>query len=167
MGISVPPPDIKVFTDHGMNAQRYIAGIREYLDARTVPLDIALIILTDNRQTRLLNSYDGLKKLCTIEFPVPIQCAKGRTITKGPSVWNKIATQMIAKVGGVPWVIDENYNHLGLDTFTAVVGIDVCHSGRQSVVGFTMSINPTFSRYFNTIRVQKNGYEELVGQMGS
>jgi len=66
----------------------------------------------------------------SLKFNIPIQCAKGRTIGKGPSVWNKIATQMVAKVGGVPWVIDKSYNHLGLDTFAAVVGIDVCHAGR-------------------------------------
>lgn len=70
---------------------------------------------------------------------------------------------MVAKVGGVPWVVDRNYSALGLSEFTAVVGIDVCHSGKKSVVGFTMSINPTFSRYFNTVRIQKNGNEELIG----
>ena len=69
-------------------------------------------------------------KMFSLKFNIPIQCAKGRTIGKGPSVWNKIATQMVAKVGGVPWVIDKSYNHLGLDTFSAVVGIDVCHAGR-------------------------------------
>ena len=37
---------------------------------------------------------------------------------------------MVAKVGGIPWVIDKNYNYLGLDNFSAVVGIDVCHAGR-------------------------------------
>lgn len=160
MGLNIPAPDIKIFGEQ-MNATRYIAGIEQYLRDHE-PVEIALIIFSDFKSTRLSQAYDGLKKMASCQLNIPIQCAKANTIRKGQSVWNKIATQMVAKVGGVPWVVDRNYSSLGLHEFTAVVGIDVCHSGNKSVVGFTMSINPTLSRYFNTIRIAKNANEELI-----
>lgn len=63
MGIHPPPPDIKIFTEH-MNAQKYVTGIENYL-MQNEAVDIALIIFTDYKQTRLSPAYDGLKKLAS------------------------------------------------------------------------------------------------------
>lgn len=42
-----------------------------------------------------------------------------------------------------------------------VIGIDVCHAGRNSVVGFAATINPDLTKYFSKFIVQKKG-QELV-----
>ena len=40
-----------------------------------------------------------------------------------------------------------------------IVGIDVCHSGAFSYVGFAASYNATASKYFSLVRKQKKGQE--------
>jgi hypothetical protein len=32
-----------------------------------------------------------------------------------------------------------------------VIGIDVCHAGKKSVVGFCATINRSFTKYYNDI----------------
>lgn len=90
MGLNIPKPDIKIFNEP-MNAQKYTAGIEQHLRAND-PVDIAFIIFSDFKSTRLSQAYDGLKKMASCSLNIPIQCAKANTIRKGPSVWNKIAT---------------------------------------------------------------------------
>ena len=40
---------------------------------------------------------------------------------------------------------------------TMLIGIDVCHSGPQSIVGFSASINADMSQYYSDFLVQKKG----------
>ena len=42
---------------------------------------------------------------------------------------------------------------------TMLIGIDVCHSGPSSVVGFSASINPAMTQYYSQYLVQKRGQE--------
>jgi hypothetical protein len=42
---------------------------------------------------------------------------------------------------------------------TMIMGIDVCHSGPNSIVGFCASINPQMSQYFSTKIFQKKNKE--------
>ena len=42
-----------------------------------------------------------------------------------------------------------------------VIGIDVCHAGKNSVVGFAATINKEQTRYFSRFLLQKK-YQELV-----
>ena len=45
-----------------------------------------------------------------------------------------------------------------MDTIkTMLIGIDVCHSGRQSVVGFAASTNKAMSQYYSEFIVQPKG----------
>jgi hypothetical protein len=43
-----------------------------------------------------------------------------------------------------------------------LIGIDVCHSGPMSIVGFCASINEAMSQYWSDRIVQKKG-QEIVG----
>jgi Piwi domain len=43
-----------------------------------------------------------------------------------------------------------------------LIGLDVCHSGPMSIVGFCASINATRSQYWSERIVQKKG-QEIVG----
>lgn len=40
---------------------------------------------------------------------------------------------------------------------TMLIGIDVCHSGKQSVVGFAASTNKAMSQYYSDYIVQSKG----------
>ena len=44
-----------------------------------------------------------------------------------------------------------------------LLGIDVCHAGPQSIVGFSATINPELSQYFSDYIVQGKG-QEIVRQ---
>jgi len=42
-----------------------------------------------------------------------------------------------------------------------VIGIDVCHAGKKSVVGFCATINNSFNKYYNDIIIQPK-FQEIV-----
>ena len=42
---------------------------------------------------------------------------------------------------------------------TMLIGIDVCHAGPTSVVGFSASTNPAMTQYYSQYLVQKRGQE--------
>lgn len=46
---------------------------------------------------------------------------------------------------------------------TMLIGIDVCHQGMNSIVGFCASINQEMSQYYSTNITQKRG-QEIVSQ---
>lgn len=48
---------------------------------------------------------------------------------------------------------------------TMLIGIDVCHSGRKSVVGFAASTNKYMSQYFSDYIVQSKGQEIVKDKM--
>lgn len=50
---------------------------------------------------------------------------------------------------------------------TMLIGIDVCHSGRKSVVGFAASTNKYLSQYFSDYIVQQKGQEIVKDKMVS
>ena len=48
-----------------------------------------------------------------------------------------------------------------------LVGIDVCHEGAQSIVGFAASVNAEMTQYKSDCFVQKKGQEIVVSNMES
>ena len=48
---------------------------------------------------------------------------------------------------------------------TMLIGIDVCHAGPQSIVGFSASINCEMSQYFSDYLIQKKGKEIVEDNM--
>jgi hypothetical protein len=46
-----------------------------------------------------------------------------------------------------------------------LIGIDVCHAGPQSIVGFSASINPDMSQYYSDFLIQKKGQEIVQDKM--
>lgn len=48
---------------------------------------------------------------------------------------------------------------------TMLVGIDVCHAGGNSIVGFAASVNKELSQYFSDFIVQKKGQEVVNAQI--
>jgi aubergine-like protein len=96
---------------------------------------------------------------------VPSQVVLCNTIAKGKnlrSIVNKILIQINAKIGGIPWTVDQLPF---MDKPTMVCGMDVFHStslGKKSVLALTASINNSATKYFSTSVIQSE-----VGQEAS
>lgn len=53
-----------------------------------------------------------------------------------------------------------------MDSMRAMlIGIDVCHAGGNSIVGFAASTNKELSQYYSDFIVQKKGQEVVTGQI--
>lgn len=97
--------------------------------------------------------YDDCKKFLLEEYPIPSQVVLTSTIQKGKNLRSIIAKcliQMNAKVGGVPWAVD---NLPFMQTPTMICGMDVFHStalGKKSVLALTASMNQSATTYWST-----------------
>lgn len=71
----------------------------------------------------------------------------------------KLITQICAKIGGVPWAIEQ----LPLfDKRTMICGVKTYHENKEgllSVLGFVASYNKTATKYWSTSRQLEHGQE--------
>lgn len=98
----------------------YVSKIREIAEMKP---KILFVVLPTDRADR----YSAIKKVCLIDLGIPVQVALKRTMTNKNirSIASKIAIQMNAKLGGMPWMIKLPVS--GLMT----VGFDVSHHPRD------------------------------------
>lgn len=99
------------------------------------------------------NLYDPLKSYLLTDFSVPSQVVLCSTIQRGKnlrSIINKVLIQINAKIGGIPWTVD----NLPLMNKPAMIcGMDVFHStalGKKSVLALTASVNSSATKYWAT-----------------
>lgn len=118
-----------------------------------------LIVLPTNRADR----YSAVKKCCLVELGIPAQVIVKRTINNKNigSIASKVAIQMSAKLGALPWMIKLPVK--GLMT----VGFDVSHHPRDKsrsigALVATMNLLKTGTFYSITASYQ-NGNEMNVG----
>ena len=103
------------------------------------------------------SNYRMYKELFA-EFKIPSQVVTTRCAFKfGMSKASNILRQINSKISG-------DLFHLKfpakLDTMrTMLIGIDVCHAGPKSVVGFAASTNREMSQYYSEYLVQRKGQE--------
>eukprot|EP01015_Nassula_variabilis_P025341 TRINITY_DN4942_c0_g1_i5.p1 TRINITY_DN4942_c0_g1~~TRINITY_DN4942_c0_g1_i5.p1 ORF type:complete len:231 (-),score=58.05 TRINITY_DN4942_c0_g1_i5:16-708(-) len=113
--------------------------------------------------------YNDIKLHLLEHSPVPSQVVLLKTVEGGKglrSICNKILVQICAKVGGVPWTVN---NLPFTDKPTMIVGIDVYHKANtkektKSILAFCSTVNNTFSRYWSTLRYQDQ-YQEIGNTM--
>jgi aubergine-like protein len=105
------------------------------------------------------DEYDRVKRMLT-DLNLLSQVVTKFTCKKiNKSVSSNVVKQINNKVGGesirikMPKVIDES--------LVMAIGIDVCHSGPNSIVGFAASLDKYFSNYYNDFIVQPK-FQELV-----
>lgn len=109
--------------------------------------------------------YDDVKRYLLTDFPVPSQAVLTGTIQRGKnvrSIVNKILIQINAKIGGIPWAVD---NLPLLTRPTMICGMDVFHStslGKKSVLALTASMNQTATKYWSTSVIQGSLGEEAA-----
>jgi hypothetical protein len=92
------------------------------------------------------------------------QCVQYKNFGKGMnlSVASNVLRQMNSKLGGDLYSLRFAKD---LSPATMLIGIDVCHSGPNSIVGFCASINRERSQYYSERIVQKKGQEIVNRQL--
>lgn len=78
------------------------------------------------------------------------------------SVMSNILKQVTVKTGGELYYF--NYPK-DISPKTMLIGIDVCHSGPKSTVGFCASYNKELTQYYSHMIVQKRGQEIVQNKL--
>ena len=99
--------------------------------------------------------------MLTVDYSIPSQVIQTKTLDgKGlRSICNKILIQICAKIGGIPWTIN---NLPFTDAPTMLCGLDVYHQTKlknKSVLALTATVDRGFSRYWSTVKVKEVGQE--------
>nr|AEX87966.1 Otiwi4 [Sterkiella histriomuscorum] len=106
--------------------------------------------------------YDEIKRMLLEEVPVVSQVVLTSTLNRGRnlrSIISKILIQICAKIGGIPWTIDDMPI---MDRPTMICGMDVFHKtklGKKSVLAFCSSFNKTSTKYWSKTVVHDVGVE--------
>ena len=85
--------------------------------------------------------YTDIKKLLYTSIPVPSQVVLSTVISKGKnlrSIINKVLIQMNAKMGGVPWSL-ENLSLVQNGPPTTLIGYSIQKKGRNAVAAIVSS----------------------------
>jgi len=123
----------------GMRADAWIKTLQDQLNE-----GVQMVVLILPGSKGRCNLYDDVKKFLLTEYPIPSQVILTSTIQRGKnlrSIISKVLIQMNAKVGGVPWAVD---NLPFMKEPTMICGMDVFHStalGKKSVLALTASMN--------------------------
>lgn len=92
------------------------------------------------------------------EFRIPSQvvtCRNGNSFNLSKAT--NILKQINSKTGGDLFTM--KFPESLKSKRTMLIGIDVCHSGPNSIVGFAASTNAEMSQYYSEYLVQKKGQE--------
>jgi hypothetical protein len=78
--------------------------------------------------------------------PIISQFVHSRTIEKdNDRIYTNILRQINAKLGGDLWRMNFGSE---ISKKTMLVGIDVCHKGRQSIIGYVATYDPYLCKYY-------------------
>jgi aubergine-like protein len=120
-----------------------------------------ICVLPGNRGKSRL--YDDLKRLTFSRFPVPNQVLLNGTLKRDKglrSVINKVVIQINAKVGGVPWAMDQMPFK---SEICMVVGIDAYKKqGSAGVLGYCATVDSSFGKYASFPKVINRPGDILV-----
>jgi hypothetical protein len=104
--------------------------------------------------------YSFLKNKINCEAPVISQFVANRTITKyNDRIFMNIIRQMNAKIGGDLWRMSFGAE---ISNKTMLVGIDVCHKGKQSTIGFCATYDPYLCKYYAQAAPQPQKGQEII-----
>ena len=151
-GIKVEEPFyVLVDTIKGSDYQKYL---EEYVKPTT---QCVVAFIPKNAKNTV---YKAFKKYCAQDKPVPSQVVVKSSLYKNAlSVCSKIICQINAKLGLSLWVsqIPEN-----LPKKVMIIGADVHHGKKGSVIGLCASFDENFTKYYSRIKVQKKNQEIMV-----
>jgi len=103
-----------------------------------------LIIMPDSIKQEHL--YTALKNKINTDSPVISQFVSSKTIQKyNDRIYINILRQINAKLGGDLWRLNFGPE---ISRKTMLVGIDVCHKGKQSIIGFCATYDENMCKYY-------------------
>lgn len=104
--------------------------------------------------------YSFLKNKINCDSPVISQFVANRTIIKdNDRIFLNIIRQMNAKFGGDLWRMSFGEE---ISNQTMLVGIDVCHKGKQSTIGFCATYDPNLCKYYAQASPQPVKGQEII-----
>ena len=90
--------------------------------------------------------YTALKNKINTDSPVISQFVSSKTIQKyNDRIYINILRQINAKLGGDLWRLNFGPE---ISKKTMLVGIDVCHKGKQSIIGFCATYDEHMCKYY-------------------
>jgi len=155
-GLKFKPPLVVIIPDR----ERYEEVIKSQIKEGC---QLAVLILPN----KYSEPYNSIKQILTTKFPVPSQCITANLINKKglKSVCNKLAVQIVAKVGGIPWRFNfktsEPLMIVGLASAPNPGGDDK----HKYVTGVVASYTPDFARYFNVVRPSSEKQISNLGEL--
>jgi hypothetical protein len=104
----------------------------------------ALVIIPDCLKQE--HFYSALKNKINADAPVISQFVTSKTINRNQNkIYLNILRQINAKLGGDLWRMNFGPE---ISKKTMLVGIDVCHKGKQSIIGFCATYDPHLCKYY-------------------
>lgn len=160
LDIKVEYADICPVSDKAAQHEEYLLdafaqSIQNYYDKKVLPTItesgnirhsnfMFLVIMPDHSNHQ--DFYSFLKNKINCDSPVISQFVANRTITKNNDrIFLNIIRQMNAKFGGDLWRMSFGPE---ISPETMLVGIDVCHKGKQSTIGFCATYDPHMCKYY-------------------
>ena len=138
----------------GIRGQDYTKYLEQYIK-KTTQLVVAFIPKAAKNTV-----YKALKKYCAQEKPIPSQVVVSSSLYKNTlAVCSKIICQINAKLGLSLWVSQIPDT---LPKKVMLIGADVHHGKKGSVIGLCASFDDNFTRYYSRIKVQKKGQEIML-----
>lgn len=135
-------------------------SIQHYMNVGSGQLRFPKILVMVLSNERLYDRHKQLYKM--LQIPSQIVLVKN-AIKPNLSKASNIIKQMNSKMGGDLFYLKLPDKLKSLRTM--LVGIDVCHAGVNSIVGFAATVNRELSQYYSQSIVQQKGQEVVQGQM--
>ena len=90
--------------------------------------------------------YTAVKNKINSDNPIISQFVTSKTINKdNDRIYLNIVRQINAKLGGDLWRMSFGKE---ISPKTMLVGIDVCHKGKQSIIGFVATYDQYLCKYY-------------------
>uniref|UniRef100_A0A8C9APG7 Piwi like RNA-mediated gene silencing 3 n=4 Tax=Lemuridae TaxID=9445 RepID=A0A8C9APG7_PROSS len=160
MGIEMEP--VKMIAVHATDS--YQAALQRQTNKEPPQMRISRLLafqvvclLSDDKKDR----YDKIKKYLCTACPTPSQCVVAKTLKRPkifPVVCEKLAQQMVCKMGGALWKVDTGIKK------AMFVGIDCFHdtvNRKKSIAGFVASTTDQLTKWYSQCVIQEAG-EEIV-----
>ena len=117
-----------------------------------------LVIIPDTVRQEIF--YTAVKNKINSDNPIISQFVTSKTINRdNDRIYLNIIRQINAKLGGDLWRMSFGPE---ISTRTMLVGIDVCHKGKQSIIGFVATYDPYMCKYYTQADPQNQKGQEII-----
>lgn len=117
-----------------------------------------LVIIPDTLRQEVF--YQQVKNKINSDNPIISQFVTSKTINRdNDRIYLNIVRQINAKLGGDLWRMNFGPE---ISNKTMLVGIDVCHKGKQSIIGFVATYDQYMCKYYTQASNQGQKGQEII-----